>query len=177
MKKCGDCGGSMARFIRSLKEIYQKKRNKKMTNENAVYHHRGEDFKFNDHVYMEAVIAPEEKRSGRLVQVRKGCGQFGSDLYFVRLRDNSLMTFENVFMRHVDDEKFEEAWYVCNGREPPKIPPQQINEDDSPNVQYSMAGGLYPEIGFIIENPQQPQTPGMFTLTVVEGDEDLNENT
>lgn len=71
--------------------------------------YNGKSFRFNDHVCVEMLFGvPDEERTGRLVQVRKGCGQFGSDLYFIRLRDESLMTFENAMIRKVDDTEFED---------------------------------------------------------------------
>lgn len=128
-------------------------------------------YRFNDHVCMECMLGvPIEKRTGRLVQVRKGCGQFGSDLYFVRLRDGSLMTFENVLIRPVGDRGFEDAFYVSNGRQPPTIPDQPVNEVDSTEVEYTMAGGKYPAAGFIVTDPDQPQTPGAFAIAVIRGE-------
>lgn len=41
-------------------------------------------FRFNDVVEFLFTFLHEEDRIGRLVQVRKGCGQFGSDMYFIR---------------------------------------------------------------------------------------------
>lgn len=126
----------------------------------------GKEFRFNDHVCVEMLMGvPDEKRTGRLVQVRKGCGQFGSSIYLIRLRDGSLVSFENVMIRHVDDEKFVEAFYLSNGMQPPIIPNQAKNSYDSEAVEYRLAG-KWPEIGFIIENPAQPQTPGSFAMTI-----------
>lgn len=127
---------------------------------------RGKEFRFNDHVCIECLLGvPDEKRTGRLVQVRKGCGQFGSNLYFVRLRDGSLKTFENAMIRHADDKQFEDAFYVANGRTPPVIPEQAINEDDTETVTYTIQH-KWPETGFIIENPKQPETPGSFAIMI-----------
>jgi len=126
---------------------------------------RGKEFNFNDHVYGELMIGPDEKRSGRLVQVRKGCGQFGSNVYFIRLRDGSLMTWENVMIRRVDDQGFIEAFYLTNDRTPPEVPAQSIDEADSESVEYTIAGE-YPEIGFIVDAPRQPQTPGVCAMTI-----------
>jgi len=127
---------------------------------------RKKEFRFNDHVCVEMLFGvPDEKRSGRLVQVRKGCGQFGSDVFFIRLRDGSLMTFENVMIRHADDEQFVEAFYRSNGVGPPSIPAQAINEDDSETAAYSIRG-KWPETGFIVERPSQPETPGGFAIVV-----------
>ena len=127
---------------------------------------RGREFQHNDHIYVEMYTGAEEDRSGRLVQVRIGCGQFGSDLYFVRLRDGRLRTFENVMIRHVADRKFEDAFYRSNGRQPPVIPGQPLtDDDDDPTIAYTIQD-KYPEVGFIVHKPNQPQTPGAFGLII-----------
>lgn len=127
----------------------------------------GREFRFNDHVCVEMTIGvPDEKRTGRLVQVRKGCGQFGSCVFFLRLRDGSLMAFENAMIRHVSDKRFEDSFYQSNGRQPPVIPDQPINDIDSETEPYSISG-KWPETGFIIDNPSQPQTPGAFAMTII----------
>lgn len=129
---------------------------------------RGGVFRFNDHVVIEMLMGvPDEKRTGRLVQVRKGKGSWGSDVLFVRLRDGSLVRFENVLVRHVGDRDFEEAFYRSNGRTPPDVPPQPPHKDDAEDVDYSCAGGEYPETGFLIENPMQPDAaPQVMRLVV-----------
>jgi hypothetical protein len=136
----------------------------------AVYtDHYGKELKHNDHVYVEMVVAPEEDRSGRLVQVRIGCGQFGSDMYFLRLRDGRLHTYENARIRHVDDPDFEEAFYRSNGCTPPVIPEQPLDGCDAdPTEPYTIRGD-YPEVGFIVHKPSQPQTPGSFGMTIITG--------
>jgi hypothetical protein len=112
------------------------------------------------------MIAPKEKRSGRLLQVRVGCGQFGSNVYFVRLRDGSLMTWENVMIRHVNDDRFIDLFYRMNGMLPPIVQEQDKYLSDSETVSYSMSGGKWPETGFIVEAPKQPETPGMFAMII-----------
>jgi len=85
-----------------------------------------EKFAFNDHICVELMMGvPDEKRTGRLVQVRKGAGAFGSDIYILRLRDGSLAAYENALIRHVNDVRFEDAFYRSNGKTPPIIPEQQ----------------------------------------------------
>lgn len=128
---------------------------------------RGRSFRFNDHVCIEVLMGvPDEKRTGRLVQIRKGCGQFGTDVYLVRLRDGSLTTFENVLIRHAGDKGFEDAFYRFNGKEPPLIPGQEIDPDDAMGVTYTIMN-KWPETGFIIEHPSQPETPGSFSLAII----------
>ena len=138
------------------------------TDSKTVLTERGKELRFNDHVYCELCACSEEKRSGRLVQVRKGCGQFGSNQYFVRLRDGSLMTWENVMIRHVDDEDFVNAFYISNGMKPPVILPQDVDEVDSITTEYKI-NHKYPEIGFNIEKPIQPETPGCFSMVISHG--------
>lgn len=128
--------------------------------------YNGKSFRFNDHVCVEMLFGvPDEERTGRLVQVRKGCGQFGSDLYFIRLRDESLMTFENAMIRKVDDTEFEDMFYRANGRTPPNIPHQEPMKDDTEEVIYTLKN-KWPESGFIVEKPTQPQTPGSFAMAI-----------
>jgi hypothetical protein len=132
-----------------------------------VYQRDGRTFRFNDHVCIELLMGvPDEKRTGRLVQVRKKCGQFGSDIYFVRLRDGSLACFENALMRHVGDKRFEDAFYRSNGKQPPMIPDQPPDPIDTETDIYSI-GEKWPETGFIVENSKRPQTPGAFSIAVI----------
>jgi len=130
-----------------------------------VFTERGKEFRFGDHVYAEMIMAPEDQRSGLLIQVRKGAGQFRSTMWLVRLRGGQLMRFENVMMRKVDDEEFIDAFYTSNGAEPPKIEPQEMIEDDWDGVECTL-NGEYPESGFIVENPTNPLTPGHLAMTI-----------
>jgi len=122
------------------------------------YESRGKKFYFNDHVCVEMLMGvPDEKRTGRLVQVRKGVGDFCSDIFLIRLRDETLMSFHNVMIRHADDKGFVEAFYISNGVKPPAIPEQPIFEEDSTETEYTLNNG-WPETGFIIEKPKQPES-------------------
>lgn len=96
-------------------------------------------FRFNDVVEFLFTFLPEEDRIGRLVQVRKGCGQFGSDVYFIRRANGVLITGENCKLQHSTKD----------------IP---IAPTDTTTVEYSIQG-KYPEVGFVVEAPRQPQTP------------------
>lgn len=129
----------------------------------------GKEFSFNDLICIEMLMGvPDEKRIGRIVQVRKGVGAFGSDIYLIRLRDGSLVCFENVLMRRADDHLFEDAFYHMNGKNPPLIPEHTIiNELDSPDEIYSI-GTKWPEIGFVIEKPNQPESETQsFSMTIL----------
>lgn len=127
-------------------------------------------FRFNDHVVIEMMLmgVPDEMRTGRLVQVRKGKGAWMSDVFFIRLRDGSLVTFENVLIRHVGDLEFEKAFYLSNGRTPPDAPPQPEFEGDSEDTEYTI-NGKFPEVGFVIERPKQPDAaPRSFAITITQ---------
>lgn len=151
--------------IRSKQRALRKPKLTKAPVPSPVYTTGSKSFRFNDHVCVEMLMGvADDKRTGRLVQVRKGCGQFGSDLYLIRLRDNSLMSFENAMIRRADDEDFVNAFYRANGRTPPVIPPQPPGPDTE-TTEYTLKNG-WPETGFLIEKPAQPETPGHFAMTI-----------
>ena len=128
--------------------------------------YRDDTFAWNDHVCIEGLFGvPDERRHGRLVQVRIGCGQFGSDVLFVRIASGELMTFENAMIRHANDRSFELNFYRRNGLEPPVITPQEPHPADRPGDTYSI-GDEWPESGFIVEAPKQPQRAGSFAITI-----------
>lgn len=80
---------------------------------------------------------------GRLVQVRKGCGQFGSDVFLLRMPDGSLETYENEAL---------ESSHLSISIDP-----------DPVGVEYTIQK-KWPECGFLINNPRQPETPGSFVI-------------
>jgi hypothetical protein len=136
---------------------------------NEEYERRGKTFRFGDHVCAEAIIAADEKRTGRLVQVRIGAGAFGSDIYLIRLRDGILMSFENVSLRHADDKEFEKSFYLLRDDEPPVIPDQEMLDQDTEETEYSIIDN-YPETGFIIHEPLQPNSSlQSFGMTITNG--------
>ena len=107
---------------------------------------------FNDCVIATFCFYAESERTGRLVQVRKGVGAFGSDVYFIRRQDGSLQTFENVGLDKSDKNT-------------------KIFEDDNINREYTM-GGKFPETGFVIEVPNQPNSEKQsFALTILQTDD------
>lgn len=120
-----------------------------------TYTTHGKVFEYNAHVVMECLFGvPDEKRIGRLVQVRKGVGAFGSDVLIIRLRDGSCATYENVLIRRADDKRFEDAFYRSNGKTPPEIQDQPCNPCDNDGDEFTIAG-KFPETGFIVEKPKQ----------------------
>jgi hypothetical protein len=112
---------------------------------NEVYTLYGQKYQFNDSVNV--LFTFEDDACGRLVQVRKGVGQFGSDIYFIRRLDGKLSTFENVGLIHSKIE----------------YPDQNIDTTES---EYTIRQ-KFPEKGFIIENPKQPQSESpVFGITI-----------
>lgn len=87
-----------------------------------------DQFEFNDPVEATCVLEPY---IGRLVQIRQKAGQFGSDLYLIRLKDGKLMTLENVGLRKYTLEEL------------------PIFEGDSPEREYTIRHEL-PMTGFMV---------------------------
>ena len=106
----------------------------------SVFSERGTEYRFND-----VVEGLTTGRAGRLVQVRKGCGQCGSNIYFLRQANGKLCTVENDMLQHSEA----------------MIAPR----DDTPETEYRIEGE-WPETGFIVENPIQPETPGSFSVMI-----------
>jgi hypothetical protein len=106
----------------------------------AYRDHKGNEFAFND-----VVEGWSTRRIGRLVQVRKGCGQFGSDVYFLRTADGKLCTVENDSLKHSDA-----MITICC---------------DTPETEYTITGE-WPETGFIVDSPKQPENPGSFSILI-----------
>lgn len=108
----------------------------------------GHTFHFNSPVIAEFCPGQECERTGRLVQVRKKAGAWGSDMYFIRRNDGSLMTFENVSLREFAGDVAEP--FDC----------------DAIDVEYTVKGE-YPETGFVIEEPCGPPAQHQaFAITV-----------
>lgn len=125
-----------------------------------IYNSGHGEFRLNDVAIAEMLLGvPDEKRIGRIVQVRKGAGAFKSDLIILKLSPSAgtYAAFENVLLRRADDKQFDRAFYQMNGQNPPVIP--EMPEPDEPDLDYSLAGGAWPEIGFIVESPKQPDSP------------------
>ncbi|WP_308814838.1 plasmid protein [Serratia marcescens] len=95
-------------------------------------------------------------RLGYCVQVRKGRGQFGSDMIFLRHPDGTINTHENQFYLSMTDEQTLLARSIFS------IMPE--NEDDSRG--YCCCGKIR-EVGFIVENSGSVPTPDHpFVITV-----------
>lgn len=127
----------------------------------------GREFRFNDLVVFEGLIATDEKRVGRIVQVRIGVGAFGSDMFLARLHNGALMSFHNVMIRHAGDKRFEFAYYESNGRTPPTVHPSEEYPKDEPGETYCLKGD-HEETGFLIDQPSQPDDPTQsFAMRIV----------
>lgn len=108
--------------------------------------HTGKTWRFNQPVYGWSSPLPMAEKAGRLVQVRKGCGQFGSDVHFIRRKDGSLVRSENDLLREYEGE---------------------LNDIlDLPNQEYTIKHE-WPETGFVIEKPTQPKSKSpSFTMAI-----------
>lgn len=87
-----------------------------------------------------------ERRIGFLIQVRKGCGQFGSDMLLLRHPNGKLCSHENQSIFPMTDEQEQLAR--------PMFEWQPETEDM--NEPYAIDGVW--ETGFIIEHPSQKST-------------------
>ena len=94
----------------------------------------GGTMKFNDAVKCSTLsIMTGKDVIGRLVQVRKNCGSFKTDVFFIRLPDGTLQSFENEHIVKIEDD----------------IP---LGPDLSTS-EYSI-NGKYPRVGFIIDESE-----------------------
>lgn len=94
-------------------------------------------------------------RVGYLIQVRKKCGQFGSDRIFLRLADGTIADWQNqaFFKLLPEDEALARSVFEC----------QPDEEDES--VGYWDADKVH-EIGFIIENSTSTPMPVTDDLSI-----------
>lgn len=106
-----------------------------------------------------AMIIPDNplNRVGYITQIRKGVGQFGSDLVFMRLADGSLIVHEN-----------QGYWSLTKEQE---LLARSVFDDLPENEDYSF-GYKCPqkihEYGFIVDDSKSEATPvdGSFKITV-----------
>lgn len=82
-------------------------------------------------------------RIGRVVQVRLGVGDFGSDNVLLRHYDNELRQHTNQSFWIIPDE-FTDYLNKCF---------KDTFLDDSDSYEYTLSGGKFPEKGFIVESP------------------------
>jgi len=81
---------------------------------------------------------------GRLVQVRKGAGAFGSDCVLLRHLDGRLIEHGNQSYTIIDDYLIV-AWLKFIFKDV---------EIDSPDEEYTLGGGQRPKTGFIITDDE-----------------------
>jgi hypothetical protein len=97
-----------------------------------------EEFGFNTIVIAGTCMAPDAKRIGRLVQVRKGAGAFGTDTVLLRLMDGGLQSFENEGFFSINKDyvdEINELFKSC--------------ELDTSDTEYSI-NGIWKATGFVV---------------------------
>lgn len=98
----------------------------------------------------------EAKRIGYCVQIRKGRGQFGSDMVFLRHPDGALITHENQCYIGMTEEQERLARSIFT----------VLPEDEDYSNGYRCCGKIE-EVGFIIENSASEPTPDQpFTIMI-----------
>jgi hypothetical protein len=101
-----------------------------------------------------------EKYIGYCVQIRKNCGQFGSDMVFLRHADGSLTTHENQCFYSMTEEQEALARTVF----------ECLPEEEEPELGYKCCQKIH-EVGFLIEKSEtQPSPNTPFSITVTKGD-------
>ena len=104
-------------------------------------------------------------RIGYCVQVRKRCGQFGSDMVFLRHHDGGLTTHENQSFYVMTPEQEALARSIF----------EVLPEEEDYSEGFAVQG--IREIGFVIENSSTRATPNTpFTVTVTEKGSDGTEH-
>lgn len=113
---------------------------------------KSEDYQYGVFVipcFANALNVPIERQICRVVQIRKEIGQFGSDLFFVRHADGSLMVWENQSFFRVKEKYVGEIETIYNLHDSIEI------DDDEPgkNIGYNYPGNEDFLKGFIIPSP------------------------
>lgn len=91
---------------------------------------------------------PTLKAIGYCVQVRKRCGQYGSDMVFLRHPDGKLTVHEN------------QSFYALSAEDEALIRPffKVLPEQEEPDLGYRCCDGIH-EVGFIIERSASQPSP------------------
>ena len=99
-----------------------------------------------------------DNQFGRVVQIRLGCGQFGSDMYFLRMPNGDLMTAENQSFRKVPEQFYEQVASHFT---------MSIDDEvDGFEMGYTI-GGDQLEVGFIVDGKNTKGSPDTsFSITV-----------
>jgi len=90
---------------------------------------------------------PVERQICRVVQIRKEAGQFGSDKFFVRHADRSLLVWENQHFYKVKEKYISQIETVYNQHDAIEV------DDDKPDVGYRGVGEEDFVLGFIVPSP------------------------
>lgn len=99
-----------------------------------------------------------DNQLGRVVQIRTGCGQFGSDMYFLRLPDGSLTTAENQSYQKIPDQ------FIADVERHFKT--DMDFENEGLEKGYSISG-KYLEVGFIVGGDNTTGKPdSSFTVSI-----------
>lgn len=99
---------------------------------------------------------------GYCVQIRKGCGQFGSDMYFLRRPDGGLTTHENQTFYAMTEEQEQLARTIFD----------VLPEDEDYSQGFKCCERIL-EIGFIIENSKSKASDvqDVVSLKITSGNE------
>lgn len=90
---------------------------------------------------------PMERQIGRVVQIRKEVGAFGSDNFFLRHANGNLIVWENECFFKIKKkyaERLETLYNRCDAIE---------IDDDKPDIGYRGVGEKVFTVGFIIPSP------------------------
>jgi hypothetical protein len=101
-----------------------------------------------------------DNQFARVVQIRLGCGQFGSDMYFLRLPTGELITAENQSYRKIPTEYLElvESHFSTG-----------IDYEKGGFEEGFTIGGEQLEIGFIVDGKRTKGTPDeSFSITITQ---------
>jgi hypothetical protein len=101
-----------------------------------------------------------DNQFARVVQIRLGCGQFGSDMYFLRLPTGELITAENQSYRKIPSEYLElvESHFSTD-----------INYENDGFEEGFTIGGEQLEVGFIVDGKRTKGTPEeSFSITITQ---------
>lgn len=100
-----------------------------------------------------------DNQFARVVQIRIGCGQFGSDMYFLRMPSGKLMTAENQSFRAIPKQHYNDV--------ESHFETDLSYEDAGFREGYTVADGKYLKIGFIIDEQDTPGAPDeSFAITI-----------
>lgn len=120
------------------------------------------ELKFGDFV-LTGMNSNGEMPIGYVTQIRKGCGAFGSDVYFIREHDETLNTHENNAYWILPDDQVEMIRPHFD-----YLPEKELEEN--PDLIYTIKGER--EFGGFIVTEDNHKSDAMttMTITITEGD-------